>query len=299
MVDIRSVKLDFLRGGPAHNQLLSPLTPYLALCGAEGPVTVRVPFEHAQLLTRLERLRYSTDGLQVASSQREAEVQELGRAIGQVLSEVPGLLSEISRARGGDLVHLRLSVTAYELALMPFELAVGPDGFPGSGAPLLLQSIAPIALTREVRRGHPLPVEWNRPFKILFAFAAPGELPAVPAQAHLEALRRAIDPWTKWRKEPAERVEEVKAHLTVLPGASLQQIRRACAENDFTHVHILAHGELDARTGRYGLALCGSSDADSRDLVDGGSLATALTASDSTGTRRSPPTVVSLATCDS
>ena len=40
MVEIQNVKLELLRPGPAHNQLLSPLTPYLALCGADGPVTV-------------------------------------------------------------------------------------------------------------------------------------------------------------------------------------------------------------------------------------------------------------------
>ena len=42
MSEIRNVKLELLRSGPAHNQLLSPLTPYLALCGAEGPVTATV-----------------------------------------------------------------------------------------------------------------------------------------------------------------------------------------------------------------------------------------------------------------
>jgi hypothetical protein len=51
MSEIHNVKIELLRAGPAHNQLLSPLTPYLALCGADGPVTVHIPFEHEQLLT--------------------------------------------------------------------------------------------------------------------------------------------------------------------------------------------------------------------------------------------------------
>ena len=54
MAQIRNIKLELLRPGPAHNQLLSPLTPYLALCGADGPVTVNIPFEHRHLLNRLE-----------------------------------------------------------------------------------------------------------------------------------------------------------------------------------------------------------------------------------------------------
>jgi hypothetical protein len=54
---IREVEFELLRAGPAHNQLLSTLTPYIALCGPNGPSTVHVPFEHQRLLTRLERLR--------------------------------------------------------------------------------------------------------------------------------------------------------------------------------------------------------------------------------------------------
>lgn len=298
---IQTVKLELLRGGPAHNQLLSPLTPYLGLCGAEGPVTVNVPFEHAQLRTRLERLRYAIDGNQVAQAQRQAEVHELGKAIGAILGSVPGLLTELSRSRGGhgDLVHLRLAATSQELALVPFELAIGADGFPGCGSPLFLQSIAPIALTREVRRGRPLPVQWDRAPKLLFAFASPEGLPAVPAQTHLEALRRAIDPWIEWHPDQQERVAAVKRHLTILPDVSLRQLRQACEENAYTHVHILAHGALDESSERYCLALR-SNGGDARvDLVDGAALLSALTARDSSGSMRSRPTVVSLATCDS
>jgi len=65
--NIHDIKLEFLRSGPAHNQLLSPLTPYLALCGADGPVSVSLPFEHRQLLNRLDRLRYEVGGVAVAA----------------------------------------------------------------------------------------------------------------------------------------------------------------------------------------------------------------------------------------
>src|SRR5262245_56225509 len=138
MSEIRNVKLELLRSGPANNQLLSPLTPYMALCGADGPVTVTIPFEHGQLLTRLDRLRYEIEGREVPPSQREAEAREIGEALGRVLSQVPGLLSELSSARDEqrELVHLRLSMGAYELALVPFELAIAQDGYPGSGSPL-------------------------------------------------------------------------------------------------------------------------------------------------------------------
>lgn len=99
MSEIRSIKLEILRPGPAHNQLLSPLTPYLILCGADGPVTVYLPFEQRQLLVRLERLRYFVEGTAVAPSQREAELRELGETIGEMFGQVPALLSELGGVR--------------------------------------------------------------------------------------------------------------------------------------------------------------------------------------------------------
>ena len=134
----------------------------------------------------------------------------------------PALLSELSNARseGGRLVHLRLSISAFELGLLPFEAAVAPDGFPGSGSPLFLQSRTPITLTREIRRGQPLGIQWNRKLRILYAFATPDGLPRVPAQAHLQAIRRALDPWVKVRDDPECRLEEIKSMLTVMPNAS-------------------------------------------------------------------------------
>ena len=303
MSAIRNVKLELLRHGPAHNQLLSPLTPYLALCGGDGPVTIHMPFEQRELLNRLERLRYSTEGKEISGGQREGEVREMGEVLGRVLGQVPALLSELGNARAerGKLVHFRLSLSAFELGLVPFEVAIAPDGFPGSGSPLFLQSRPPISLTREIRRGQPLPVDWNRKPRILFAFAAPAGFAPVPAQAHLLALRRAIDPWVKLKDKPEDRLQDVKAILTVLPDASLEKIRQACLTNEFTHVHILAHGAPFDQAGdrRYGIALFSDTDATKGDVVDGERLAIALMARDSSGATRYGPTIVSLATCDS
>lgn len=303
MMNIENIKLEFLRPGPAHNQLLSPLTPYIALCGREGLATVNFPFEQRQLLTRLERLRYITPSGAIPQQQREAEVQEIGEIIGEVLGKVPALATQITNARtdGKGLVHLRLSLSAHELALVPFEFAIAPNGFPGSGSPLFLQSRVPVTLTREVRRDRPLPVFWNRPPRILFAFANPGSLAPVPAQEHLEALRRAIDPWVKWRPDPEDRAKEVKSLITVLPDATLENIRQACAEREYTYVHILAHGGpmQHGVDQQYGVALGVENNATEIDMVDGEQLALTLTAASSAGSTRHRPALVSLATCDS
>ncbi|MGE5239323.1 MAG: CHAT domain-containing protein [Chloroflexota bacterium] len=302
MADIGNIKLELLRPGPAHNQLLSPLTPYIALVGKEGPVTVQIPFEHRQLLSRLERLRYLTPSGTIPPSQREAEVREMGELLGEVLGKVPALLSEIgnAQAEGKGLIHLRLSMSAFELALVPFEFVIAPNGFPGSGSPLFLQSRTPITLTREVRHGRPLPVKWDRAPRILFAFASPEGLAPVPAQDHLEALRRAVEPWVKWQPNPDDRLKKVKSLITVLPDATLEAIREVCESTEFSHVHILAHGDhLPHNDDRYGVALCDENDVSKKRVVDGEGLAFALTSTDPEGSARSRPTLLSLATCDS
>lgn len=302
MTDIQSVVLEMLRAGPAHNQLLSPLTPYIALCGSEGPVTVHIPLEHRQLLIRLRRLRYWSAASRISPEQREAEVLDLGQEAGKILASVPALSSEITAARQGKdtIIHIRLVVSGSELALIPFELATAPPGFPGSGQPLLLQVDTPIALTREIRRGRPLPLDWNRRPRILFVAASPEGVTPVPAQEHLEAIRRAIEPWVRWAPKPEQRIQDVMEHLTVLTNASLEDIRQACANEQYTHVHILAHGIPYEHAGdlRYGLALC-TPGGRAIDTVEGRQLAQALRTAHLEEGARSHPNVVTLATCDS
>lgn len=301
---INKVKVELLRPGPAHNQLLSPLTPYIALCGEDGPVTVNIPFEHQQLLMRLGRLRYKANIDPAQDDQRQSEIWDIGTAIGNVFAQIPALLSELGRAGCalGSLVHLNIVVSALELGMIPFEAAIAANGFPGSGSPLFLQMRSPITITREIRRGNPIAMKWERKPRILFAYAAPAGL-YVPAQAHLQALREAIEPWIKIKDEDAvmERLAEVKKILTVLPDASIEKIRKECAANEYSHVHILAHGDtfLNAGVHRYGVALCNAIEPSQKDVADGERLAIALTSRDSSGSTRYRPTVVTLATCDS
>ena len=300
MSNVYDIRLEFVRSGPAHNQLLSPLTPYIALCGADAAVSVHLPFEHAQLLNRLSRLRYAIDGVEIAGQQRQAEVQELGEAIGRVLSGIPGLVADLRAAHDDNsrLVNIRLVISAYELGLVPFELTTVPADTLGPSTPLLLGTLT--NLTREIRRGQPLKVEWNRRSKILFAFASPPGF-AVPAQQHLEALRRAIDPWIGIKDTPQERLTDVREMLTVLESATIGKISEACQRNSYTHVHILAHGAPipGAENRRFGLVLNKESDPNSYVVADGQSLALALKGLTAEGRAKQPPTVVTLATCDS
>jgi hypothetical protein len=89
--------------------------------------------------------------------------------------------------------------------------------------------------------------------------------------------------------------------MSVLSNACLEDIRQKCAQNNFTHVHILAHGgecEVAGET-RFGLVLCAEGNPQEKDVVDGKRLAQALQAQSIDGVGRSSPLVVTLATCDS
>lgn len=310
---IETVQLELIRPGPTHGQLLSPLTPYLALCSEESPVTLHIGMEHWRLLNRLERLRYTrTEGtharVHTAEATRESELEELGRDMGQIFASIPTLGRELGRAlgamapNGGDrgLVHLRLVLTGSELSLLPYELLVSPEGYPGVGHPLLLQPQLRIVITREARRGRGhAPLRWNRAPKILFISAAPGAL-TIPVKTHLQQLRVALEPWVRWHDDPQERLAHVEEHLTHLDGASIEKIRDACSRDNYTHVHILAHGGEHQEAGerRFGLVLCDDANPGKEHVVDGRTVAEALHARRSTGERASP-WVVSLATCDS
>jgi hypothetical protein len=298
---MHTITLELLRHGPAHNQLLSPLTPYLALCENHGAVTMHVPFEHNQFLHRLDALGY-----RVSDEARIFQLKDTAAVLGDMLGTVPGLTAETNKqnSEGEPLTHLRLIISASELALLPFELALSPAGLPGAGQHLLLQPQMPVCLTREVRRAPDDDVKWpDLAPRILFVAAAPSGVGDIPLEAHLLALRRAIEPWVKYYNpnDIAKRAKILSDHFVFLPNASLEAIEKECASSSFTHVHILAHGVPfgEGHDTRYALALHDARDPDRIDRVSGARLATALRASGRYGNNDlSRPAVVTMASCD-
>jgi hypothetical protein len=311
----RTVTLELLRHGPPHNQLLSPLTQYMALCGNHPSSTISVPLEHNQFLFRQRALRYKD-----SQASRQYQLEDIAQIMAKVLGEVPGLIAELAECPGHEmsLTHLRLILSASELALLPFELANAPNGFPGAGQPLTLQAQAPLCMTREVRRVSNTQYSWPTKPRILFLAASP-EGADIPLEAHLLALRKVIDPWV----EPADHVDQHKRrpsesldyqlkdrlsqNLVVLPQASATKIQMVCdaaatdGKGEFTHVHILAHGvEVpDSEEKRYGLALHSDQDPSKRDVVDAARLATLLRNHRSREENDvSGPAVVTLASCE-
>jgi len=125
-IQIRTVAVEFLRAGPPHNQLLSPLTQYLAVCGDAGAGVVTVPYEQAAFERKLKELRYETGD----TDDRLAMLHDVGVEMGRILGSVPGLPGALTvdPSKAATLIHLRLTLSASELAHLPFELAKVPVG---------------------------------------------------------------------------------------------------------------------------------------------------------------------------
>lgn len=320
MAAFEKITLEFVRPGPQHNQLLSPLTPYMALCGDGQPVTLHIRIEHHKLLNRLRRLRYvmkngTVGGVAVPDPMREAEVLELGGEVASILSEIQVLNSEISRAQGrvsssksgevDSLVHLQFVLSGSELSLIPFELAIAPQAFPGEGLEFCLQNDMPIVITPEIRQNRPVPIAWDRPIepRILFISAEPSGM-TVPKKAHVHALRQAMEPWIRWpraKNNNTDRTQWVKERLRLLINPCINEIYDECATGQYTHIHILAHGASYEEAGeqRFGLALCQKHDKNQAEIISGKRLAKALQAEFADCPGRSQSLIVTLATCDS
>ena len=83
---------------------------------------------------------------------------DIGVDMGRILGAVPGPPGALTSDPGqpGALVHLRLTLSASELALLPFEFAKVPVG-PSDTAEswLAIQTRPPVCLTRHIRTVSP------------------------------------------------------------------------------------------------------------------------------------------------
>lgn len=289
-LDIRRVAVEFLRHGPRHNQLLSPLTDYLAVCGDFPGGVVHVPYEHAEAQNLLDDLRYTVSSAE--PSDRLAVIKDrAGSQLAAMLASIPGLAGVLAgeHSQNGSITHLRVILSAAELALLPFELAKVPVGAGSVGDDwLALQPDRPLCITRHVR-GVPAPTGWPNTPRILFVSGDD-----VPFEQHLDVFQRVLEPWRtdELRRQPDSERHWSSDLLTVIERATLDEIRAATAERSFTHVHVLAHGaEIEGRrTSRHGIALGDR-------VVTGGDLALALASS--IAGEGDLPSVVTLAACDS
>jgi CHAT domain len=289
-MDIRTVTVELLRAGPRHNQLISPLTLYLGVCGNAAAGRVSLPYEHGDLELRLQELRYRVAN-QDDPARRSKLLDRTGREVAQILSGIPGVsgLLNPEDEQPRTLTHLRIVLSASELAMLPFEASKVPTGEDSMSTWLALQARAPVCITRHIRSVSAEGIQWPSEPRILFVAGPDTD---EPLALHRKALGDAMAPWRDVDGLLGDR-------LVVLEKATLAHISREVASAaakgaPFTHVHILAHGAQLDETDRYspvGLALY------DKDVISGRQLATALVAVADRGVKR--PVVVTLATCDS
>ncbi len=285
---IETVSVELLRAGPRHNQLVSPLTQYLAVCGNAPAGRVSLRYEHGEIERLLQELRYRVEDPDDARRAYKV-LDQLGHDVAELLAAVPGLSGALEGHVGGEstLRHLRIVMSASELALLPFEASKLPVGEAAGSAWLAQRPRSPVCITRHIRsvaeRGNTWP---SRP-RLLFISG-----PRTPHEEHEKALREALAPW----RDGSGSVDE---WLTVLRDAEIdgicREVKRGATDGHgpYTHIHLLAHGapfDPYDRHSPVGIELLG-------EIVSGKQLATALCLMDGAGVRY--PSVVTLATCDS
>jgi hypothetical protein len=264
---------------------LSPLTDYLAVCEDFPAGIVHVPYEHAEVQNLLSDLRYEVEGA-VASPRMQIIRERVGTNIAWMLGSIsglPGSLRRNSASRAG-LTHLRLVMSAAELALLPFEMTKVPVSAAVSGEEWLgLQPSWPVCITRRVRGVRLGAQRWPTTPRILFVAG-----PDVPFMESLTAFADILRPWE--RIDAAAGAEGLTTrYLTARPGITTQELTALLRSARFTHVHVLAHGaKLRDDVERYGLQF------EDRPIA-GADLALALT----TAVRPCLPAVVTVAACDS
>ncbi|MBW0000901.1 MAG: CHAT domain-containing protein [Verrucomicrobia bacterium] len=296
-IQIKLVHVEFLRAGPPHNQLLSPLTEYLAISGDSGAGVVSVPYEHAAFERRLRELRYETG----APADRQAMLHTTGVEMGRILGSVPGLPGALASDPNhtSTLVHLRITLSPSELALLPFEIAKVPVSPAVTGESCLsIQTRPPICITRNIRTVSAEGVVWPDRPRILFIAGDPDY---VPYEDHRKKLLEAIQPFRYPRRDDPVRSKDPDREqygdlLTILINPTLTQVVGECDDHKYTHVHVLAHGDL-SETSRDSFGLVLRADDGSADVVSGEQFACALTSVGDNRIHR--PTVVTVASCDS
>ncbi|UCE49218.1 MAG: CHAT domain-containing protein [Phycisphaerales bacterium] len=301
MDSFNSLKLEIVRPGRRHGQLLSKLTNYVVLCEGTDADTVRVPFDHYELRADIRALRYYIAGEEgqqpIPSPTRADAVRRLSEQLEKVIEQMRNFQSRIAEASCAcDLTHVRLILGGSELSLIPFELATAPAGWHGAGNKILLQTKSPVVFTREIRESERMPLEWNKRPRVLVCSASPDGFSLPPLKEHVAGILRALRPWIDGGSEKSRPLKPSDV-VTVMEHASLESIEKEMSTEVYTHVHFICHGcALPGSEDRFGLALSEYGAPDKLKPVNGEMLANALHGGPG---RRHTPTMVVLSCCDS
>ena len=294
---IHEVTVELMRPGSLSGQLLSKLTAYLAVFDDSHAETIHLPFDHWELLQRLQSLSRAH-----SQEDRESALRDIGQRVREFMDKLSLLPGELrNQTDGRRLLHLRLALSGHELALIPYEAGHGPSPPFSEFEPLLAHASRQVVLTRELRQSSAMPLDWTRPLRVLLVGAEPEPYPPVPLRAHALSLYQALRPFEHQISQHESAGRPAEHMLTILPRATLQKIGQACAQATppYTHVVLLAHGApLEAHgMARYGVAL--HNEHGGLDVVSTERLRDALCPVHSDGRGVLPPTMLVMLMCHS
>jgi hypothetical protein len=293
---MQTVTVEILRPGQPLGLGLLKKTRYIVLCGSQPPVDLKIKCDQKTFEGYRELLR----SVEPDGKAREKGIVFFSDLITKILNDIRPLLTE---GKTDDWLHLRLVMTPRELAQLPFELALTPDGFQGQHSKwFLVNPQLPVTLTREVRQIATTRYLWPCKPRILFAWCDPER--SVPHDVHYGALIEVLKNLAPPLPNNPEPVPDIAPFLTSLKHACLKSVnetvRQAIANGKpYTHIHFLAHGIKQPDNGSevYKLLMHDNDEVNKSYYADGYELANAILETDNNKTRI--PAIVSLIACDS
>jgi hypothetical protein len=222
---MESVLIEYLRLDNLDTAVLRGGDRYI-LAHKELPVKqVTTPVSQYELLKKLkECLRYKSN---ISAEEKWKTIVEISGVIKPFFIDIAGF--------GYKNCQLDLVLSASELGLLPFELLLDDNQIPW-----FADAEKNIALTRRVRLGQmEKSLSWPFTPKVLFIYAH-GGFQEVPFERHQAAFDFALN---KWGGTGNDKVYKILAEPT-FEVLSAELKANDEAGKQYTHVHLLAHGDL-------------------------------------------------------
>lgn len=175
----------------------------------------------------------------------EQSLHEVGTGLFRAVFD--GAVNNAYRASLGAAQHQRkrlrlvLSLTAPELAAVPWEMLFDPD----DGRYLCRQR--PLVRHIPAPDFDPLPLEVTPPLRVLCFVASPRNLGALNTEAEIAQLRAAL----------REEIDQHRIELVCVPQASWSTVHRYLLSGTWHVVHFIGHGDYDPVKAEGCIALVG------------------------------------------
>jgi hypothetical protein len=176
---INTVTVDIVRKGISSSHLLVGDLDYIGMCGAYPQADLKINCTQQEFIDWVQKLRYGSDD----KDRQQAIAYFQNLVTQQIFIKIPELLNQYDQ---NEWIHLRLLITARELAQLPFELVMPPMELCGDNKDVFpLCTAKRVTFTRETKQMGGRPYKWPVDSRVLFAWAQPGN--PVPFQQHWDA----------------------------------------------------------------------------------------------------------------